>query len=216
MMEYILQEDYKYLTALGCFYIRLTASHDDVYKNLEPLYEDFRKLRFRNLDGSFSIIHMDEFVNSLLTEEAYLDTLLPHITKRHILEENRQIKPRVSPLEEMLEEELKKEEEEREIARKAKELANASENATKAEQGVHSDRWIKKSSQEREVKPKNKRDRSVSSSSENRHGSGRRKQSRREEKSKHKDWRKVIKGKYSSTSRRDKSKSVSPSPQKKQ
>ena len=26
VMEYIVQEDYKYLTALGCFYLRLTAS----------------------------------------------------------------------------------------------------------------------------------------------------------------------------------------------
>jgi len=38
VMEYIVQEDYKYLTALGCFYLRLTGSAYDVYSALEPLY----------------------------------------------------------------------------------------------------------------------------------------------------------------------------------
>lgn len=110
-MEYIIQEDYKYLTALGCFYLRLIGQPEDVYKCLEPLYQDYRKLRFRNLDGSFSIIHMDEFIDNLLTQEVYLDTLLPHISKRHVLEENKLFLPRISPLEELLQGELLKEEE---------------------------------------------------------------------------------------------------------
>lgn len=96
-MEYINQEEYKYLTALGCFYIRLVASSEDVFKILEPLYADYRKLRFRNIDGSFVITHMDEFVDSLINQEVYLDTLLPHISKRYILEENNILKQRDIP-----------------------------------------------------------------------------------------------------------------------
>lgn len=111
-MEYIIQEDYKYLTALGCFYIRLIGYPQDAYKSLEPLYQDYRKLRFRNIDGSFSIIHMDEYIDNLLNAEVYLDTLLPHILKRYNLEENNVLKPRISPLEELLQEELQKEEKE--------------------------------------------------------------------------------------------------------
>lgn len=55
ILEYLNNKDYKYLTALAAFYIRLTSKAKDVYLQLEPLYVDYRKLRVRNSDGSFKV-----------------------------------------------------------------------------------------------------------------------------------------------------------------
>jgi len=52
IIEYIKQEDYKYLRALGAFYLRLTGSAMDIYNYLEPLYNDYRKLRRRVKSGT--------------------------------------------------------------------------------------------------------------------------------------------------------------------
>lgn len=54
VVEFIKNEDYKYVRALGAFYLRLTATDMDVYRYLEPLYNDYRKLRMRSNDGSTS------------------------------------------------------------------------------------------------------------------------------------------------------------------
>ncbi|KAI9102461.1 PRP38 family-domain-containing protein, partial [Phlyctochytrium arcticum] len=102
---YIQNEDYKYLRALGAFYLRLTGSTMEVYQYLEPLLLDFRKLRKRKMDGQFELTHMDEFVDELLTSDRVCDTILPRITKRHILERNGDLEMRISPLEDDLEEE---------------------------------------------------------------------------------------------------------------
>ena len=40
-------QEFKYLKALGAFYLRLTGSPLEIYKNLEPLLMDKSKLRFR-------------------------------------------------------------------------------------------------------------------------------------------------------------------------
>lgn len=47
--------------------------------------------------------YMDEFVDSLLREERVCDVILPRLTSRYILEENDELEPRVSVLEEDLE-----------------------------------------------------------------------------------------------------------------
>ncbi|TPX70029.1 hypothetical protein SpCBS45565_g02062 [Spizellomyces sp. 'palustris'] len=102
---YIQNEDYKYLRALGAFYLRLTGTAVEIYQYLEPLLLDYRKLRRRNISGEFELTHVDEFVDDLLRSERVCDTILPRITKRHILEENGDLEPRLSPLEEDLEDE---------------------------------------------------------------------------------------------------------------
>ncbi|KAI8911293.1 Pre-mRNA-splicing factor 38, partial [Powellomyces hirtus] len=99
---YIQNEDYKYLRALGAFYLRLTGSSVEIYQYLEPLLLDYRKLRRRNISGEFELTYMDEFVDQLLRSDRVCDTILPRITKRHILEESGELEPRVSPLEEDL------------------------------------------------------------------------------------------------------------------
>ena len=44
--ELIKNEDFKYVRALGAFYLRLIGKAVDIYTFLEPLYNDMRKLRY--------------------------------------------------------------------------------------------------------------------------------------------------------------------------
>ncbi len=62
IVEFIKNDDYKYVRALGAYYLRLTGKPSDVYQYLEPLYNDNRKLRRRLPDGAYVITHMDEFI----------------------------------------------------------------------------------------------------------------------------------------------------------
>lgn len=41
----------RYVRVLGAFYLRLTGTDIDVYRYLEPLYNDYRKLRLKSPDG---------------------------------------------------------------------------------------------------------------------------------------------------------------------
>ena len=84
-IQFLRAKDYKYLTALGIFYLRLVIKPPEVYQFLEPFYNDNRKLRVRDTIGNFSILHMDEFVDRLLHNEIVLDIMLPRIPKRSIL-----------------------------------------------------------------------------------------------------------------------------------
>jgi len=102
VVEFIKNEDFKYVRALGAYYMRLTGSALDCYKYLEPLYNDYRKIRRVNRDGTFILTHVDEFVEELISEERSCDVILPRIQKRSVLEENNQLETRVSALEEDL------------------------------------------------------------------------------------------------------------------
>ncbi|KAK7023823.1 RNA polymerase II subunit A C-terminal domain phosphatase [Favolaschia claudopus] len=95
LVEYMRADEFKYLRALAAFYIRMTFRAVDVYEMLEPLLKDFRKLRYRNMNG-YSLTFIDEFVDQLLTEERVCDIILPRLTKRSTLEENGEIGPRQS------------------------------------------------------------------------------------------------------------------------
>ncbi|KAF8792653.1 pre-mRNA-splicing factor 38A-like [Argiope bruennichi] len=104
VIEFIRQEDFKYVRALGAFYMRLVGTSLDCFKYLEPLYNDYRKLRIQNRQGQFELSYMDEFIDLLLHEERLCDVILPRIQKRHILEVNNELEPRVSALEDDLDE----------------------------------------------------------------------------------------------------------------
>ncbi|KXN68898.1 PRP38-domain-containing protein [Conidiobolus coronatus NRRL 28638] len=99
ILTYLKAKDFKYLRILAAFYIRLVGKPKQIYELLEPLLEDYEKLRIRLPNGEYTLTHVDEFVDQLLTEERVCDTILPRIPKRHILEENDEILPRISPLE---------------------------------------------------------------------------------------------------------------------
>ena len=106
VVEFIKNEDYKYVRALGAYYMRLTGKAVEVYQYLEPLYNDYRKLRRRQVDGSYVLTRMDEFIDELLRADYVLDIALPHLPKRLLLEASGQLRgPRRSALEEELDEE---------------------------------------------------------------------------------------------------------------
>ncbi|CAH1955486.1 unnamed protein product [Acanthoscelides obtectus] len=112
VVEFIKNEEFKYVRALGAFYMRLTGSSLDSYKYLEPLYNDNRKLRRQNREAQFELIHMDEFIDELLREERVVcDVILPRIQKRSILEENNELEAKVSALEDDLDEDIELEDE---------------------------------------------------------------------------------------------------------
>lgn len=53
ILEFIRNDDYKYITALGCVYLRLAGTPVDIFRTLEPLYNDYRKLRLRKAMGTY-------------------------------------------------------------------------------------------------------------------------------------------------------------------
>ncbi|XP_044744335.1 pre-mRNA-splicing factor 38 [Coccinella septempunctata] len=106
VVEFIKNEEFKYVRALGAFYMRLTGTSLDCYKYLEPLYNDNRKLRRQNRSAEFELVHMDEFIDELLRDERVCDVILPRIQKRHILEENNEIEAKISALEDDLDEDM--------------------------------------------------------------------------------------------------------------
>lgn len=106
VVEFIKNEEFKYVRALGAFYLRLTGTSMDCYKYLEPLYNDNRKLRQQNRAGQFEIIHMDEYIDELLRSDRVCDIILPRVQKRLILEENNELEPKVSALDDDLDEDM--------------------------------------------------------------------------------------------------------------
>ncbi|XP_058824111.1 pre-mRNA-splicing factor 38 [Topomyia yanbarensis] len=152
VVEFIKNEEFKYVRALGAFYLRLTGSSLDCYKYLEPLYNDNRKLRRQNRMGHYELIHMDEFIDDLLREERSCDIILPRIQKRHVLEENNELEPKVSALDDDLDEEMPSDDENlEEIAEalkareKEKKLDTIKTRESKRERSVSKDRQLEKS-----------------------------------------------------------------------
>lgn len=84
--ELVANEDFKYVRALGAFYKRLSGRPADIYESLEPLYRDYRKLRYRQVT-EWALVHMDEFIHSLLTEERVCGIALPRLPQRSVLVE---------------------------------------------------------------------------------------------------------------------------------
>lgn len=102
LLEYLQFEQFKYLRAVAALYIRLTFPSLEVYEILEPMLNDYRKLRFRQMSGSYSITHMDEFIYDLLTKERVCELILPRLTRRDVLEDTEGLAPRTSKLEDAL------------------------------------------------------------------------------------------------------------------
>ncbi|KAL6544052.1 hypothetical protein OROGR_010549 [Orobanche gracilis] len=97
----------EYVRVLGAFYLRLTAADIDVYCYLEPLYNDYRKLRFKSNDGKLTLTHVDEFIDEILTKDYSCDIALPRIKKRGTLETLGSLEARRSAIEDDFEEEEK-------------------------------------------------------------------------------------------------------------
>uniref|UniRef100_A0A8C2PJM3 Pre-mRNA-splicing factor 38A n=1 Tax=Capra hircus TaxID=9925 RepID=A0A8C2PJM3_CAPHI len=100
---FIKNEDFKYVRMLGALYMRLTGTAIDCYKYLEPLYNDYRKIKSQNRNGG-----------EYGANERVCDIILPRLQKRYVLEEAEQLEPRVSALEEDMDDVESSEEEEEE------------------------------------------------------------------------------------------------------
>jgi len=105
VIEFIKNEDYKYVRLLGAFYLRLVGKPVEIYTYLEPLYNDYRKVRSRT-DLGFVWKHVDEYIDELLTSDFCCDCALPYLPKRHTLEFQGLLGPRISALSEELEMEI--------------------------------------------------------------------------------------------------------------
>ena len=97
---YLGERDYKYLTALGLCYLRLTVKAPQIYGLLEPFYVDNRKLKLRNSIGMYELTYVDKLVEELLGEEVCLGLTLPFIPRRLALENQGVLEPRRSLLQE--------------------------------------------------------------------------------------------------------------------
>lgn len=84
---------FKYLRALAAFYIRLAWEPVEVYKTLEPLLDDYRKIKRRMREG-FVLSYMDQFIDDLLTKERVCATSLQKLPKRETLEDLDLLEPR--------------------------------------------------------------------------------------------------------------------------
>ncbi|KAF3175655.1 hypothetical protein TWF106_005211 [Orbilia oligospora] len=93
LLEYIQDEDFKYLRVLAAFYIRLAWPAAEVYKTLEPLMADYRKIRLRTQSG-YKLTFVDEFIDELLTKERVCDIALPRMPTRAQLEDMDELEPR--------------------------------------------------------------------------------------------------------------------------
>lgn len=158
IVEFIKNEEFKYVRALGAFYMRLTGSSVDCYKYLEPLLADSRKLRRQNRDGQFELIYMDEFIDSLLREERVCDVILPRIQSRHVLEENNDLEPKVSILEEDIEEGVESSDEE-EPTEKRREKEHRDKHSPVKEKRRDREREREKRNRDRNERSRRDRDR---------------------------------------------------------
>ena len=62
--------------------MRLVGRPIEVYNYLEPLYNDYRKLRMQNQDGGYALSHVDEVIDQMLTQEYLFDIALPRLPHR--------------------------------------------------------------------------------------------------------------------------------------
>ncbi|KAJ1453210.1 PRP38 family-domain-containing protein [Pelagophyceae sp. CCMP2097] len=93
VVEFVKNEEYKYVRCLGALYLRCTGRPADVYKYLEPLYADYSRIRLRTFEG-WTLSHVDSFVDELLTQDYSCDIALPHLPRRWHLERQQLLGPR--------------------------------------------------------------------------------------------------------------------------
>ncbi|CAH6721785.1 putative pre-mRNA-splicing factor 38 [[Candida] jaroonii] len=90
---YLNQNKFKYLTALVLMFIRMTKRPEEVYNLFDNYITNFSKLRIQlndpqfinGIPKSFSLCHVDEFVDDLLTKKRVVDVILPRLVPRQFL-----------------------------------------------------------------------------------------------------------------------------------
>lgn len=86
IQTFLEQDDFKYLKALGCFYLRLTGRPQEIYQMIDPLYANHSKLRYRDVN-EWKLIHMDEFIDDILTKHSCCGIAMPRLPLRSTLQE---------------------------------------------------------------------------------------------------------------------------------
>jgi len=86
VQAFLEQNHFKYLKVLGAFYIRLTGRPQDIYEKLDPLYADCSKLKYRDVN-EWKLIHVDEFIDELLTKSICCGIAMPRLPIRETLQE---------------------------------------------------------------------------------------------------------------------------------
>lgn len=101
--EFLQQDHFKYVKALGAFYLRLTGRPADIFQALEPMYSDFSKIKVRR-PTEWELAYMDTLVHDLLTEAYFVGMALPRLPMRETLEQEGYLEegPRSSALQGMI------------------------------------------------------------------------------------------------------------------
>jgi len=86
VQTFLEQNHFKYLRVLGAFYLRLTGRPQDIYEMLDPLYADYSKLKYRDVN-EWKLIHVDEFIDDLLTKPICCGIAMPRLPVRETLQE---------------------------------------------------------------------------------------------------------------------------------
>lgn len=107
VQEFITNDEFKYLRLLGAFYMRLTGRAVDVYQFLEPLLNDYRRVRLRLPNGNFVLSHIDELIDEMLRKDYMFNITLPRLPDRKVLTSIGDVEPRVSILQDEFEQLVK-------------------------------------------------------------------------------------------------------------
>lgn len=113
ILEFIKDDDFKVLRLLGAFYMRLTGRPQEVYRYLEPLLNDYRRVRIRDESGQFRLSHIDEVIDDMLRKDYLFSIALPKLPARHVLEETGQLDCRASVLADEFDQLVAKEQEDK-------------------------------------------------------------------------------------------------------
>jgi pre-mRNA-splicing factor 38A len=84
--QFIQQDHFKYVKALGAFYLRLIGRPHEIYELLEPLYNNYNKLKYRDVT-EWKLVHMDEFIDQIFTQPIVCGIALPRLPARSTLVE---------------------------------------------------------------------------------------------------------------------------------
>lgn len=100
LQAYLEAEEHKYLRVLVALYCRYVFPSSQVYRTLEPLLNDFRRIRVRQRDGTFTLKRLDELGWKMLREEKWFEQVMPRLVKRQVLEDSGELEgPRSSIIE---------------------------------------------------------------------------------------------------------------------
>lgn len=57
----------------------------EVYQYLEPLYNDYRKVRKQLADGNYALGHVDDVIDEMLQSDYMFDIALPRLQSRFVV-----------------------------------------------------------------------------------------------------------------------------------